>query len=327
MGITITSLGIGHPVTNITTTTTVQGGFATSNTTSSEGFEAGVNRWGQAGAQIMFYNEDDRDIKYVDFQLVPFNNVGDIVGGIDSVCTVRATGPFKSHRRASTQWNYIWDGFAIKQLGITKVEITYMDGSTETVEGLKQHYDGAMGKGYALSIVLMLCSLICYICSFMLRGYSIAKLLPQSIDFTLMLVFPFLGLIFSRKKERRLATLFAALNVASCIVVVMVRMSPSGWYLFLTRMGWRYWWYLLCLLMSVILLLRATGAGLFKKYKVSKAIATWSSVGICILFIILFSVDAINYMYHDYRLVFLYMVVPLYCSYLGTLSNRYRSND
>ncbi len=93
MGITITSFGIGHPVTNITTTTTVQDGFATSNTTSSEGFEPGVNRWGQAGAKIEFYNEDERDIKYVDFQLVPFNNVGDVVGGIGSMCTVRATNP------------------------------------------------------------------------------------------------------------------------------------------------------------------------------------------------------------------------------------------
>lgn len=323
MGITITSLGIGHPVTNITTTTTVQGGFATSNTTSSEGFEAGVNRWGQAGAQIKFYNEDDRDIKYVDFQLVPFNNVGDVVGGIDSACTVKATGPFKSHRCASTQWNYIWDGFTIKELGIAKVGITYMDGSIETVEGLKLHYDGAMGKGYALPIVLMLCSLICYICSFGLRRYLIAPFLSQSIGFILTLVFPFLGLIFSRKKERRLAILFAALNVASCIVMII---KPSMY-----RLGWAMSQgsvlYLLNLLMSVILLLRATGAGLFKKYKVSKAIATWSSVGICILFTILFFVDAINYAYRDYRLVFSYMVSPLYCSYLGTLSNRYRSND
>lgn len=326
VGITITSFGIGHPVTNITTTTTVQGGFATSNTTSSEGFEPGVNRWGQAGAQIGFYNEDERDIKYVDFQLIPFNNVGDVVGGIGSMCTVRATGPFKSHRRASVKWNYIWDGFAIKSMGIVETGITYMDGSTETVEGRKQHCDGAMGHGWSLPIFLMLCSLICYIWylssgTFNLRYLTMGYPLP-TINYVLMLVFPLLGLIFSRKKDQRLATLFSALNVASC--TVMAIMWSRMW--FRRSISWMH--LLACLLMSVILLLRATGAGSFKAYKASKAIATWSSVGVCILFTILAFIDAINFRTHDIGVfTATYMLIPLYCSYLGAIANRYRSND
>ena len=332
MGITLTSFGIGHPVTNITTTTTVQGGFATSNTTSSEGFEPGVNRWGQAGAQVEFYNEDERDIKYVDFQLVPFNNVGDIVGGIGSMCTVRATGPFKSHRRASVKWNYIWDGFAIKRMGIVETEITYMDGSVETVEGLMQHCDGAMGHGWSLPIFLMLCSLICYIWylsrgsfnwGYLMRYLTMGFPLP-SINYVLMLVFPLLGLIFSRKKDQRFATLFSALNVASCAVMAIMR--PRMW----SRYGISWMHLLACLLMSVILLLRATGAGSFKTFKSSKVIATWSSVGVCILFTILAIVDAIN---NNYRtndigvLMATYMLIPLYCSYLGAIAIRYRSKD
>ncbi len=132
----------------------------------------------------------------------------------------------KSHRRASVKWNYIWDGFAIKRMGIVETKITYMDGSTETVEGLRQQYDGAMGKGYALPIFLMLCSIICYIWylsrgTFNLRYLTMGYPLP-SINYVLMLVFPLLGLIFSRKKDQRLATLFSALNVASCTVMAII---------------------------------------------------------------------------------------------------------
>ena len=332
MGITITSLGIGHPVTNITTTTTVQDGFATSNTTSSEEFEAGVNRWGQAGAKIEFYNEDERDIKYVDFQLVPYNNVGDVVGGIGSVCTVRATGPFKSHRRASVKWNYIWDGFSIKTMGIVETRITYMDGSTETVEGFKQQYDGAMGKGYALPIFLMLCSIICYIgCFTSGKSLFMGQTIKTSISFVLMLAFPLLGLIFSRKKDRRLATLFSALNVVSCIIFCIILRKLMG---SLLLSGFRRWNHivlwpvssLVCPLMSVIPLLRATGAGSFKKYAASELIANCSNIGVCILFTILAVIDAINFQARDFgALMATYMLFPLYCAYLSTISNRYRS--
>ena len=107
MGITVSSLFIGHPVTTYTTTVTVAGGFASSDTTSTEGFQAGPNQWGQAGVQIKFYNEDTRDIKYVKLTVFPFNQVRDVVGGIFNSATLTVTGPIKAHHSKTAQWDYV----------------------------------------------------------------------------------------------------------------------------------------------------------------------------------------------------------------------------
>lgn len=342
MGITIVSRRIGHPVTRTTTTTTIQYGYflneVRTNTSSKNEFDSGANRWGQAGAEIRFYNESDRDIKYIDFQLVPTNRVGDVVGGIDSVCTVRATGPFRSHRCSCATWNYIWDGFEIKNVCILKTVITYWDGSTETEDN--HRYDRALRLTWTRPIVLMLCSLGFFsawygsLVSRKIWQFSFANLLPL-FSFALMLTFPLLGLFFSRKNKQRLTIIFSALNVSSCIAYIVTAIIGS-WYK-TTRWGMseyrsnQWWMSVLLLVISVIPLLKATCVGAFKSSFTSESITNKTCIGVCILVSILFWVILINT--PDNRMpagfisgMFMDLLwIILYSCFLAAIANRFRT--
>lgn len=342
MGITIVSHRIGHPVTRTTTTTTVQYGYfsssARSNTTSSNEFDSGVNRWGQAGAEIRFYNESNRDIKYIDFQLVPTNRVGDVVGGIESVCTVRATGSFRSHSCSTATWNYIWDGFDIKNVRILKTVITYWDGSTETAN--THRYDRALGLTWTRPIVLMLCSLGFFSARFAslvtrkIWQLSFVNLLAL-FSFVLMLAFPLLGLFFSRRNNQRLAVTFSALNISSCVAYVITAIIGS-WYgtnkWGMSAYKTNQWWMsVLLLIISVIPLLKATGAGVFKSSLISESIANETCLGVCIFVSILFCVILINTPHNIVPSGFITgmfmdaLWIVLYSSFLATIANRFRT--
>ena len=229
MGITVSSLFIGHPVTTYTTTVTVAGGFASSDTTSSEGFQAGPNRWGQAGVQIKFYNEDARDIKYVKLTVFPFNQVRDVVGGIFNSATLTVTGPIKAHHSKTAQWNYVWDGSSISSVGIGEAEIVYFDGTSETVSGSDLHYDRSLKYGLALPITF-LCFLILFTITSLLlpqRYYDNLWLMPcQPILLFIMTLFPFAGMFFSRNlKKRSLAIASTAIGVAASAISLYLSVS------------------------------------------------------------------------------------------------------
>ena len=132
MSITIASCFPGHWVRTYSTMTTVTinggVGFANSNTTTSDDFRKGPNSYGQSGVQISFYNESEKDIKYVSFKVFPLNSVMDLAG---SPIVLKAEGPIKKHSVNKRVWSYIWNNQAIQNAVITDVTIEYFDGSKE----------------------------------------------------------------------------------------------------------------------------------------------------------------------------------------------------
>lgn len=224
MGITVSSLFIGHPVTTYTTTVTVAGGFASSDTTSTEGFQAGPNQWGQAGVQIKFYNEDTRDIKYVKLTVFPFNQVRDVVGGIFNSATLTVTGPIKAHHSKTAQWDYVWDGSSISSVSIGEAEIVYFDGTSEKVSAADLHYDRALRHSPTIPITLVCSLLLCTLIPslFSQYFYDTSSAIPcQPILFFIMLLFPLVGIFFSRRlKNRPLAIASAAVTAVASAAVL-----------------------------------------------------------------------------------------------------------
>lgn len=87
-----------------------------------------------------FENKSDKDIKYVDFEVVPYNAVGDKMS-----CTIkrksdsrgRVTGPISPGQ----SWGYdgrvfenAWYNYEITSTKLTEVLVTYMDGTSQTIK-------------------------------------------------------------------------------------------------------------------------------------------------------------------------------------------------
>ena len=82
------------------------------------------------------YFDESKDIKYIYFTFVPYNNVGD-----QQSCRIRdysrfrglATGPISAENNFHTySWETAWYNSTITCIKIIKVEIQYMDGSSYT---------------------------------------------------------------------------------------------------------------------------------------------------------------------------------------------------
>lgn len=80
------------------------------------------------------YRNTEKDIKYIYFTLIPYNDVGDIqqseIGG-DSQFIGQATGPIQAENEFMTMtWENAWYNHSISCVKITKVRVEYMDGSS-----------------------------------------------------------------------------------------------------------------------------------------------------------------------------------------------------
>jgi len=101
------------------------------------GWYSGPNAAGGVDLQVDFKNSDSsRTIKYAVFTVTAYNAVGDEAPNeLDGLATKRLkfTGPLApGANKTGTYWECSWYNHSIKTLKIDKVEIEYMDGSTET---------------------------------------------------------------------------------------------------------------------------------------------------------------------------------------------------
>ena len=89
-----------------------------------------------------FKNMSDKVIKYISFEAVPYNAVGDIV-----YCEIRdyanfrgqATGPYAKGEglagNSSGYWDCAWYNSTITDVELRSIDIQYMDGTRETLSG------------------------------------------------------------------------------------------------------------------------------------------------------------------------------------------------
>lgn len=223
MSITISSCFPGHWERTYTTTTTVTSnngmGFANSSTTSSDSFRAGANRLGQSGAKIVFYNESQKEIKYIHFEVCALNRVGDIIG---VPIVLKATGPVKKHALANYVWDYIWNDSTVQSICILKATIEYFDGTVETQSATPQigekrlNLDGAVG--HSLRSPIWLAAL--WIAGIVLRAFTNTARWGLSLSFSItdiasvaMAVLAIATIVFSKQMKNRRATI-----VCSCMM-------------------------------------------------------------------------------------------------------------
>lgn len=98
------------------------------------------NSAGGVDLRILWINKSDKAIKYVVFHTQPYNAVGDIVNSDitnDSAFNGKVTGPIApgTFYGGNTVWECAWYNNSIVKAEITGIDITYMDGSTETLDG------------------------------------------------------------------------------------------------------------------------------------------------------------------------------------------------
>ncbi len=94
---------------------------------------------------VEWQNKSKKTIKYITFEVVPYNGVGDIVRCSirdNSYYTGRVTGPIKSGSwyGNSKSWSNAWYNNTIRKIVLTDIKIEYIDGSTEHLYGDKIKY-------------------------------------------------------------------------------------------------------------------------------------------------------------------------------------------
>ena len=95
-----------------------------------------VSALGGVSIELIYRNLSDKTIKYIDFEVTPYNAVGDVISGdFDGKTTVllNKVGPIGPGERRDTTWENIWYNSTFRCFELNSVEITYMDGSTGTL--------------------------------------------------------------------------------------------------------------------------------------------------------------------------------------------------
>ena len=134
-----------------------------------EGIEALVTKWsglvnitglstsrpnsaGGVNATINWRNESDNEIKYITFDVEPFNAVDDSVSceiRRNSSVDLEFTGPFRSGSRNTSTERNVWYNKDIRRAQLNEVEIEFMDGTTEVVRrnflGFNEWWNSMMG--------------------------------------------------------------------------------------------------------------------------------------------------------------------------------------
>ena len=107
-------------------------------------WKPGPNSAGGVSVQMTFQNDTQKTVKYVYFDVVPYNAVKDAQS-----CTISGktkaelsfTGPIEP---GATCWNIFWENVwynrTITTLDLVMVEVLYMDGSSEKLTGANIKY-------------------------------------------------------------------------------------------------------------------------------------------------------------------------------------------
>ncbi len=105
------------------------------------------NSVGGVSVYIGFKNMSDKTIKYITFEVVPYNAVGDIMR-----CEIRdyanfgcqATGPYATGEglagNNSAYWDCVWYNSTITSVQLTNIDIEYMDGTSVSLSGNELNY-------------------------------------------------------------------------------------------------------------------------------------------------------------------------------------------
>ena len=94
-----------------------------------------INSAGGVSVELdWMYLDENKKIKYIEFTMLPYNNVGDVqkseVGG-HSLFTGQSTGPIEAVETfRNPQWSNGWYNNTITCIKITKVKVEYMDGTS-----------------------------------------------------------------------------------------------------------------------------------------------------------------------------------------------------
>jgi len=93
------------------------------------------NSVGGVDVYLDILNLSSKTIKYLKYRVVPFNAVGDSQRGSIrrySTAKLNDTGPYAPMSRIPGRWGTVWYNNTIRCIVVTRVEITYMDGSKRT---------------------------------------------------------------------------------------------------------------------------------------------------------------------------------------------------
>lgn len=93
------------------------------------------NSVGGVDVEIGFQNLSEKTFKYVFFEVVPYNAVGDIapseIGG-KVVSNLNFTGPVSPDDYEYARWSNVWYNNTITCIEIAGVDILYMDGTRDS---------------------------------------------------------------------------------------------------------------------------------------------------------------------------------------------------
>ena len=104
-----------------------------------EGWHSGPNSAGGVDVGFAIKNLSEKTIKYANIYCVPYNSVGDrvacsVTGKVED--GVKYTGPLAQNQTVYNKlWSNAWYNYSISRVQLSKVEILYMDGTSETIQG------------------------------------------------------------------------------------------------------------------------------------------------------------------------------------------------
>jgi len=101
-------------------------------------FQTHPNSAGGVDILVIFFNTSNQTLKYVDFTVMPYNKVGDVAPseiGRKTVANLRVTGPIKPNEDWRGGWENIWYNNSIGCIEVIGIEVTYMNGNSESFSG------------------------------------------------------------------------------------------------------------------------------------------------------------------------------------------------
>ncbi|MBE5787692.1 MAG: hypothetical protein E7324_09160 [Clostridiales bacterium] len=121
-------------------------------------------------------NSGPKTVKYIEMEVTPINAVGDeVFCTIGNGCTrkITFTGPLSPGCQSGRiQWENMWYNSTIKRMTVGPIEVTYMDGTKESVKFQrtdsrilnKEHFinntlPGLIGIGMLVGVVIFIISL------------------------------------------------------------------------------------------------------------------------------------------------------------------------
>ena len=119
-------------------------------------WKPGPNSAGGVSVQIIFQNDTQKTIKYVYFDVVPYNAVKDAQSCTISGKTkagLKCTGPIQPGKIfRDVCWENVWYNYSITTLDLVMVEVLYMDGSSEKLTGANIKYGDPPGCYIATAV-------------------------------------------------------------------------------------------------------------------------------------------------------------------------------